>query len=180
LSKKTLIISLFLTVLLSTGTFAQSQDDHSIDELLKEALKVKIQAKLFHNVQKVMWQSELERLTIPGRPVTINLQNDQAKLSVHFTPYRKNTGGLILVAQTEIWLQERSAEDSSENLRYFTSMKSIPLDYEELIYFYPLGKLEDLNNPDQIHIEMILTISPYVLKESPAGGTVPEGESSGN
>jgi len=180
LSKKTLIIGLFLTVFLSAGTFAQDQGDHSIEELLKEALTIRIQAKLFHDVQNVMWQSELERLTIPGRAVTINLQNEQARLSVHFTPYRKTSGGLILVAQSEIWLQEYSRENSSENLRYFTSMKSIPLDFEELIYFYPLGKLENLNNPDQIHIEMILSISPYVMSDSPAGDSVPEGENSGN
>jgi len=180
LRKKSLIIGLFLSALLSVGTFAQSQDDHSLEELLKKALKLKIQASLFHDAKKVLWKSELERLTIPGRPVTINMQNDQARLSVHFTPYRKTDGGLILVAQTEIWLQERSDENSSDNLRYFTSMKSIPLDYEELIYFYPLGKLENLKNPDQIHIEMILSISPYVIPNSPEGQTVPEGEHNGN
>jgi hypothetical protein len=183
--RKTLTIGLILSLFFVNGMMAQEEKDSApsdanMEELLKEALTVHIQAKLFHDVQNVMWQSELEKLTIPGRPVTIHMQNDQARLSVHFTPYRKTPGGLILVAQSEIWLKEAATETSPENLRYFTSMKSIPLDYDETIYFYPLGKLEDLKNPNQIHIEMILKIYPYLIEKTLAGETVPDVENKGN
>jgi hypothetical protein len=151
-----------------------------MEDLLKEALSVRIQAKIFHDIQNVLWQSELEKLTIPGRPVTINLQNEQAKLSVHFTPYRRTPGGLVLIAQSEIWLKEESADSNDENLRYFTSIKSIPLEYEELIYFYPLGKLENLSNPEQIHIEMTLKIVPYQSTGIITNDTNPDVENYGS
>lgn len=179
--KKQLISGLFLILLLQTNLFSQEKSDPNMEELLKEALIVRVQAKLFHNQQNVMWQSELDKLTIPGRAVTIHMQNEQARLSVHFTPYRKTQGSLILVAQSEIWLKEEATDSSPENLRYFTSMKSIPLDYDEMIYFYPLGKLEDLNNPDQIHIEMTLSINPYMINDDTvAGESGPAEDNKGN
>jgi len=175
--KKTLFWGFFFTVLLQTGAFPQNQNTPHLEKLLKEALVIKIQARLYHDVQNLMWQSEVEKLTIPGRQVTIKMQNKQARLSVHFTPYRNLEEGMILVAQSEIWLLESAPGDQSENLQHFTSMKSIPVDYDEFVYFYPLGKLENLENPDQIHVEMSLCISPYNLiddtltaDDSPAPG----------
>ncbi len=176
--KKTLFFGLLLLSFVEYGVMSQNQTDQNpaqseqnpaqaqqnqlnMEQILKDALTVRIQAKLFQQVEDVVWQSSVEKLTIPGRAVTINMQNEQAKLSMHFTPYRKNQGGLILVAQSEIWLRVPAEGDQKENLRYFTSMRSIPLDYDEIIYFYPLGKLEDMDNPEQIHIEMALNIRPY-------------------
>ena len=176
--KKTLFFGLLLLSFVEYGVMSQNQTDQNpaqseqnpaqaqqnqlnMEQILKDALTVRIQAKLFQQVEDVVWQSSVEKLTIPGRAVTINMQNEQAKLSMHFTPYRKNQGGLILVAQSEIWLRVPAEGDQKEKLRYFTSMRSIPLDYDEIIYFYPLGKLEDMDNPEQIHIEMALNIRPY-------------------
>lgn len=190
--KKTLLFGLLLLISLETGIFAQDQSQDqsqdqidsnaaTVEQLLKEALTIRIQAKLIHNIQNIMWQSVVEKLTIPGRPVSINMLNEQARLLVHFTPYRQVEGGLILVAQSEIWLRVPAEGDQKENLRYFTSMRSIPLDYEEIIYFYPLGKLENLDNPDQIHIEMALSISPYDISEDTISAeAASDGESKGN
>ncbi len=142
-----------------------------MDQILKQALKVHIQARIYQDVQNVMWESDVDKLTISGRPVTINMQNEKSRIAVHFTPYRTVQGGLILIAQSEIWLKEPSPEDDQKGkIRYFTSMRSIPLDFDELIYFYPLGRLENLDNPNQIHIEMALKIAPYSA-ESDGGQT---------
>jgi hypothetical protein len=184
--KKTLLFGLLLLVSLETGFFAQAQDKTvpnpgTVEQLLKEALNIHIQAKLIHNVQNIMWQSDVEKLTIPGRAVSINMQNEQARLLVHFTPYRKVEGGLILVAQSEIWLHMQAEGDQKENLRYFTSMRSIPLDYGEIIYFYPLGKLDSFDNPDHIHIEMALSISPYdISDETISAEAASDGENNSN
>ncbi|MDC7238761.1 MAG: hypothetical protein PQJ50_00235, partial [Spirochaetales bacterium] len=102
--KKTLFFGLLLFTI-GYGIMAQDgqaegperQNQMNLEQLLKDALTIHIQARLFHDVQNVVWQSDVEKLTIPGRSVTINMQNEQAKLSMHFTPYRKTQGGLILV-----------------------------------------------------------------------------------
>ena len=181
--KRPVFIGLILLVLTGVAGFAQESSDSDarpdMEQIFREALAVRIQARLFHDVQNVMWQSEVEKLTIPGRPVTVNMKNEQARLSVHFTPYRRDTGDLILVAHSEIWLVEEG--DKSGNLRYFTSMKSIPLDYGEIINFYPLGKLENLENKEQTHIEMSLSITPYVIdNDSVAAQSASESESGEN
>lgn len=177
--KKPLLLGLFYIILLEAAVFSQEQSEPKMEELLKEALSVNIKASIIHDMQTVMWQSEVEKLTIPGRPVTIHMNNEQARLSVHFTPYKQMQGGLILVAQSEIWLVEaKDAETSPENLRYFTSMNSVALEYGEVIFFYPLGKMEKLDIPDQIQIEMALSISPYDYKdETLAAEKEAEGES---
>jgi len=180
LIRKYIYVGVLLSVLLVPGAAAQEQnapgqessgqesapqDAPALEEILKEALAVHIQAKISQDIQQVMWQSEVNKLTIPGRPVTLHLRNEQARLSVHFTPYRTVKGGLILVAQSEVWLVQPGDETSPDGLRYFTSMKSIPLDFGEQVVFYPLGKLDDLDNPEELHIQMIVMINPYALEE---------------
>ena len=166
--KKTLTFGILLCLFTGVLVTGQEQTEPSIEEILKEALSIHIHANLSQDEQKVMWESEVNKLTIPGRPVTIHLKNQQAQLSVHFTPYRKNDGGLILVAQSEIWLVQEKSETSAEGIRYYTSMKSIPLEFGETVLFFPLGKMDNLTNPEKLHIEMAVMISPYRMNDDAA------------
>ncbi len=173
--RKAFCFGLLLTLFSAALAGAQEISEKSLEELLKEALSIHIQARLSQDQQKVMWESEVVKLTIPGRPVTIHLKNDRARLSVHFTPYRKTEGGLILVAQSEIWLVQNGQNSGQEGIRYYTSMKSIPLEYGEQVLFFPLGKMDNLNNPEKLHIEMSVLISPYLLNgDEASAGTAPE------
>ena len=166
--KKTFTLGLLLCLIATVALSGQEKSEPSLDDLLKDALSLYIHARLSQVEQKVKWESEVDKLTIPGRPVTIHLKNDQARLSVHFTPYRKKEGGLILVAQSELWLMQQKSESKPEGLRYYTSMKSIPLDFGETVLFFPLGKMDNLNNPEKLHIEMAVMISPYHMNRDAA------------
>ena len=175
--KKAFFSGLIFFIITGSSLFAQ-QSEQSIETLLKEALSLHIHAMLSQNQENVLWESEVVKLTIPGRPVTLHLQNEQAKLSVHFTPYRKTEGGLILIAQSEIWLVKNNEEENgNQGIRYYTSMKSIPLDYGEQVLFFPLGKMDNLNNPEKLHIEMAVLISPYLQNDEEASeDAAPESE----
>ena len=162
--KKTLILGFLLCFVSAAVLTGQEKSEPTLDDILKEALSLFIHARLSQDEQRVMWESEVDKLTIPGRPVTIHLKNGQARLSVHFTPYRKKEGGLVLVAQSELWLLQQQTKSQPEGLRYYTSMKSIPLDFGETVLFFPLGKMDNLNNPEKLHIEMAVMISPYQIK----------------
>ncbi len=182
--KKPLTLGILLCLLTVAMVSGQELKEPSIEEILKEALSINIHANLSQDKREIMWESEVRKLTIPGRPVTIHLQNQQAKLSVHFTPYRKNDGGLILVAQSEIWLVQNKSETSAEGIRYYTSMKSIPLEFGETVLFFPLGKMDNLTNPEKLHIEMAVMISPYHTNDdgasvdaAPESGENPSDES---
>ncbi len=164
-----------MTLLPGALLLSEEVNEKSLEELLKEALSIHIHASLSQDTRNVLWESEVVKLTIPGRPVTIHLKNDRARLSVHFTPYRKAEGGLILVAQSEIWLVQTAGSAEENGIRYYTSMKSIPLNYGEQVLFFPLGKMDNLNNPEKLHVEMAVLISPYLLNSDEASaGTAPE------
>ncbi len=154
---------------------ADIPEDPGVQRLLQDSLVVNMRTRIFNEAKDILWESELSKLTIPGRAVTVTMKNNQARLSVHFTPYRQEGNHIILVAQSEIWLVEMNqamgingkgaggagAVGKPSGFRYFTSMKSIPLSCGELVYFYPLGRLDNKENPEDIHIEMGLRILHY-------------------
>jgi len=172
LTRKTLIFGLLLSFIAGLSLTGQESDESSLEQIIKDALSINIHASLSQNERNVLWESELDKLTVSGRPVTVHLSNKRAKLSVHFTPFRKIDGGLVLVAQSEIWLLQEKTETTPEGIRYYTSMKSIPLEFSETVLFFPLGKMDNLNNPEKLHVEMAVMISPYYVNGEAASADV--------
>ena len=79
--------------------------------------------------------------------------------AVQFTPFIRPRGENILVAQGQIWI-----EVPNEGIRYHTSIQTIPLEFNEPIFFFPLGPQRQENNA---FIEIILTIKQYRGNEAP-------------
>jgi hypothetical protein len=48
-------------------------------------------------------------------------------------------------------------------IQYLTTLETIPLEYGEQIYFFPLGSA---NNPDGPRIEIQIEIHPYITEPS--------------
>jgi hypothetical protein len=119
--------------------------------------------------QEEVWNSVVNsKVTIPGRPVGIKLIGENIVVMVQFTPYLGlgDKGHNILVAQGQIWVNI-----PNEGIRYQTTMQTIPLEYGEQIYFFPLGKVTADN---EARIEIQLELRPY----SEVTGNAGEGESS--
>jgi hypothetical protein len=72
-----------------------------------------------------------------------------------------NKGHNMLVAQGQIWVNV-----PDEVIRYQTTMQTIPLEYGEQIYFFPLGRVDTQN---EARIEIQLEIRPYA---EDAGGAI--------
>jgi hypothetical protein len=83
----------------------------------------------------------------------MKLVGDNIVIAVQFTPYRQRNGRNILVAQGQIWV-----DIPDQGMRYQTTMETIPLEYGEQIYFFPLGSA---NNPDGPRIEIQIELHPY-------------------
>jgi hypothetical protein len=123
---------------------ALSLDDLDIaqlEELLsmvaERALRIEIVARIVENGEVTVWNMELSRLTISGRGVLVLLEGSNVVVQAEFTPYRQErTGGIILVAQGQTWIQE---EDRSKHLVYRTAFQSMPIELDEPILFFPLG-----------------------------------------
>ncbi|MDR1909110.1 MAG: hypothetical protein LBQ35_04280 [Spirochaetaceae bacterium] len=137
--------------------------------LRDRALVLDIEARVVGAQQEVDWNEENSQVTIPGRPVGIKLVGTNVVVAVQFTPYRRN-GQNFLVAQGQVWI-----DVPNQGISYHTSIETIPLEFGESVYFFPLGRG---SSPEGSRIEIRVAMRPYVPEtttESPAfaGGQDP-------
>jgi len=110
------------------------------------------EAHIVEQNQEVVWDEAHSKTAFPGTPVGIRLVGANVVVVAQFTPYiRRNQK--YLVAQAQIWM-----EIPGKGIRYFTSMQTIPLEYGEPVYFFPLGAAGE---SDSSSIEVMLTMHPY-------------------
>jgi hypothetical protein len=116
----------------------------------RRALVIDIDARVLEEKQGVVWEETTRRITIPGSPVGIKLVGANVIVAVQFTPFIRHHGQNVLVAQGQIWI-----DDPEKGISYYTSIQTIPLEFGEPIYFFPLGQSRQLD----ASIEIILTVS---------------------
>jgi hypothetical protein len=148
----------FLGTLLAAAAGAVFAQELSLEELVPalkgQAVKMAIVARVVEQNQEEVWNSPVNsKVTISGQPVGMKLVGNNIVVAVQFTPYRQRTGRNILVAQGQIWI-----DVPNQGIRYQTTMETIPLEYGEQIYFFPLGSGE---NPNEPRIEIQVEINPY-------------------
>ena len=117
------------------------------------AVVLEIHARIVEQDQVVVWNESHRKPTIPGRPVGLRLVGANIVVAVQLTPYIRRNAQKFLVAQGQIWM-----DIPNEGLRYHTSMQTIPLEFGEVIYFFPLGPLVDENAAS---IEIMISLHPY-------------------
>jgi hypothetical protein len=117
------------------------------------ALVMEINARIVEQNQTVIWNESHQKTTMPGRPVGIKLVGANLVVVAQFTPYIRRSMQKFLVAQGQIWV-----EIPNQGMRYHTSMQVIPLEFDQPVYFFPLGPRKD---DDAACIEVMLTLRPY-------------------
>ena len=135
---------------------AMSAQETLLDELpvLRErAVIVHIISRIVEQDQQVVWNSENSRVTLPGRPVGLKLVGTNVVVAVQFTPVLRSEGRHMLVAQGQIWTNV-----PGEGMRYHTTIQTIPLEFNEQVFFFPLGSMEAI---DEASIEIQLVVEPY-------------------
>jgi len=112
-----------------------------------------IDALILEN-RAVIWNETHKKATIPGRPVEIKLVGENLVVVVRFTFIQNNSGRQkLLVAQGQIWVADQGG------ISYQASVQTIPLEFDETIYYFPLGSLKPENSGSSI--EVMLTLHPY-------------------
>ena len=147
-------------LLLAGRTIASAQEPSLQDPgpgLRERALIMHIISRIVEQNQEdepsVVWDSENTRITIPGRPVGVKLLGSDIVVAVQFTPFLRPSGQHILVAQGQIWINI-----PDEGMSYRTTMQTIPMEFMEQLYFFPLGSIKKDN---EAHIEIQLVVEPY-------------------
>ncbi|MHB9291652.1 hypothetical protein Holit_00730 [Hollandina sp. SP2] len=148
-------VTLFGSLLfLATRGAAQEPSLEELLPALKErAVVLDIIARVVEKTQQEVWHSFNSKVTIPGKPVSLKLVGTNILVVVQFTPYLRRDGNNLLVAQGQIWV-----DIPNQGIHYQTTIQSIPLEFGEQIYFFPLGSV---NAQDEAHIEIQLVLHPY-------------------
>jgi hypothetical protein len=142
--------AVFLFFMLFAGTVASAQEQ-GIEGLLKDrAVVLDINAQVVEQNRAVVWKEAHQRVTINGRSVGLRLVGVNVVVVVQFTPYIRAKGQSVLVAQGQVW-----AEVPNQGIRYQTSIQTIPMEFDEMIYFFPLGSVVTEDSP-RIEIQITL------------------------
>ena len=132
--------------------FSQQQDE--LAELLNKALVIDANIKVLAKDPKVSWSMQAVRLTIPGKPINLQLKGKNISLDITLTPYQTNDSQkILLVVQNQIVLQETD----SRAAEFFSNLKQIIIQLGDKIQFYPLGMAET----SAFNIVLELQIIPY-------------------
>jgi hypothetical protein len=161
-------LAVFLFLVTSTAVIqAQEEEkspvslpsaDSSMQNLLPRfrgrAVVMDIDTRILENGE-ITWNETHQKTTIPGRPVEIKLIGENLVVVVRFTFIRNHSGGQkLLVAQGQVFMA-----DPSQGIRYQTSVQTIPLEFDETIYYFPLGSLKPEDSASSIEVK--LTLHPY-------------------
>ncbi len=138
----------------SFSIFGQETPITDLPGLKEKAIVLNIVARIIERNENELWTSQNSKVTIPGRPVTIKLIGNNVVVLAQFTPYQQPDGKKFLLAQGQVWVDTKD-----EGIRYQTTLQTIPIDYGEQIYFFPLGpKTKD----GQPQIEIRLELHPFI------------------
>ncbi len=134
------------------------QPDESFFNLLQQVLDVNIAARVSEAGEKAIWTVESSELTIPGRSVNVKLVGKNILVVASFTPYVKENGEIILVAQGQVWISSPVADE----IKYLTTLKNIPITLGEKVLFFPLGvrNLEQ-EGKNLYNIELEIRVLPF-------------------
>jgi hypothetical protein len=150
-------LTLFGSFLFIAANAAVNAQEPSLEEMLPalkdQAVVVEMVARVVEQNQHEVWNSVNSKVTIPGRSVGLKLVGANVVVAVQFTPYLRRNGRNVLVAQCQIWV-----DVPNDGISYQTTMQTIPLDFGEQIYFFPLGSV---NSQNDARIEIMLELKPY-------------------
>jgi hypothetical protein len=151
--KKTVFLGGIIFLSAAALLCAQETSLEKFPGLRERAIVMRIVSRIVEQNQQVVWNAENAKVTIPGRPVGLKLVGANLIVAVQFTPFLRQGGQHILVAQGQIWINV-----PNEGIRYHSSMQTIPLEFGEQVYFFPLGSTQ---TSDEASIEIQLMLQPY-------------------
>ncbi len=135
--------------------FSIGAQDYDFDDiqLLKDSLYLQFDLSVLSlETSEILWSTVMNKITIPGRTVTVVLDGADSKLDLQFTVYPAEDDTRILVAQSETWIGKD----------YNRTLTTFPLQYSDEVYYYPLGRADDLAAVDSIEVVVKMKVMPYL------------------
>ena len=153
-------------VLLVTAIFRGSAQEIELEEALRpildKALQLNIIARVLPPGEEQEWNIQSSKLTIPGRSIVVKLFGENIRIFIVLTPYWQENGKLLLVAQGEVLLSETAESE----VKYLSTVKSIPISLGEKVLFFPLGVSKRFRKSFNIQLEIEILSYKDLLEKS--------------
>ena len=117
--------------------------------LISEALTVSILATVGKPSETPTWEAKDVKYTIPGTPVSVKMIGRDTVIVITITPYKNKGGGLLLVAQGQVWYK-----DSEKSIQYRTTVDTLSVRFGERVLFYPFGAKPETGAPLRVELVM--------------------------
>ena len=148
-----LLSSLFFLLIKSPAYSQDLTPDNIPPGLRDRAIIIDFSARIIEQNQEIVWNSENTKVTISGRPVVLRLMGNNLVIEAQFTPFIRPNGNNVLVAQAQVWIQT-----ADQGISFRANMQTIPIDFDDYIYFFPLGSSASDNEPQ---IEIQIAVYPF-------------------
>ena len=153
-NSRTALLGGILLFVINAGIVAQEASLEQLPGLRERAVVMRVVSRVVEQNQQVVWNSESTNVTMPGRPVGLKLVGSDLVVVVQFTPFLRPDGQHTLVAQSQIWVNV-----PGEGMSFQTTMQTIPMEFGEQVYFFPLGSMRPQG---EAQIEIQLVLEPFV------------------
>jgi hypothetical protein len=167
-ARRNVVVPLLIALAVRSVPAEEKEMDlkEALRALLANALEVHVSARVLPADEKPIWNVESTKLTLPGRPIKVRLDGDNLRIYLICTPYVKDSGEVLLLAQGQVWL----SQPPEKEVKYFNTFYSIPVTFGEKVLFFPLGLSsgEPGGRDDFFNIELEIKIVPYEAVEPDA------------
>lgn len=125
-------------------TFSLQAQPGDIDKYIEgKKLSVNLNTRILGSENETVWHMESSKITISGEAVKVKLKGENLVLIADITPYLNPDNTIFLVAKGEIFLSDSA---DSEEVKYYTTLQSLPVEDGEKVVFFPLGMAYDSNS----------------------------------
>ncbi len=144
------ILFFFLFSLISGSLLWGEKVQDALDYLKRNALTLNITANVTDSTGENLWTTNISKITVNGRSVKIKISGINVIVIADITPYLKDNDTILLVSQGEVWI----GSSHSDTVQHYATIKSIPVDPGERVFFFPLGIVESSANTYTIELEI--------------------------
>ena len=134
------VISLFLLV---TFNLTAQTDGFDYKFIEGKQLSINMTTRILGEENETIWHMDSSNVTVSGEAVKVKLTGENLVLIANITPYVNEDNTIFLVAKGEIFLSDSA---DSEEVKYYTTLKSLPVVVGEKVVFFPLGMAYDSNS----------------------------------
>ena len=135
----------FAASLLLLFTYNMSAQNNSIDlsYIKNKKLSINMTTRILGQENDTLWHMDSSQVTVSGEAVKVKLTGENLVVIANITPFLNPDNTLFLVAKGEIFMTD---SNDSEEVKYYTTLKSLPVSVGEKVIFFPLGMAYDSNS----------------------------------